>query len=671
MVDYTKELNAEQLDVVEHADGPCLVLAGAGSGKTRTITYRVIYLLEKGIDPSRILLLTFTNKAAREMMGRVSILVRSNVPILGGTFHHVALRVLKQYAPLIGYTPRFTILDSDDSLGLIKRCIKDEQIDTTTRRFPSPGVLQQIVSFTRNTQKTTAEIVDTRYPRFFPLLDSIDRVARRYAERKKEGNLMDFDDLLTNVLLLFSTHPRVREHLAEQFQYILVDEYQDTNAIQAAMVLAFGSHHRNMLVVGDDAQSIYSFRGADIANILDFEKLFPDAKIFRLETNYRSSPEIVQVANQVIRQNTHQYPKELRSVKDSHLRPQVVACSSALDEANFIAEKILELRDANVSLKKIAVLFRASFHSQAVEMELTKRDIPYEYRGGVRFFERSHIKDVLSFLRIIHNPKDAVAWNRVLALQIGIGPATANRIFEAVKEMEQLTDVAQIGNTSLISSKATIGWQSFVEILEALLRVPAEPAALIRAVLASSYAIYVEAEYTDAEDRMEDLKQLALFAERSESLDAFLADASLQEGYGVVRSGVISSDEEEQMVLSTIHQAKGLEWHSVFIVHLVSPGFPNDRALKEPGGLEEERRLLYVAVTRAEQQLFLTYPLMGGEGNYVYTPSPFLKEMDIRFVEELGARTEEGDTIFIEEEPLTKNNTSWRAKSFLSSIEDL
>ncbi|PJC02176.1 MAG: ATP-dependent DNA helicase, partial [Candidatus Komeilibacteria bacterium CG_4_9_14_0_8_um_filter_36_9] len=372
-VDYQKELNAEQLRVVLEAEGPCLVLAGAGSGKTRTIVYRVAYLLEQDITPQSILLLTFTNKAAREMINRVESLLGSYPQGLwAGTFHHISNRLLRKYAKQLKYQSNFNILDSQDSRDLIRICVKDMNIDSGKKRFPSPAVLQNIISYHKNSQAPLKEVIEVKHPQWIDLTTKIIDVAQAYEQRKLSSQVMDFDDLLLNLYLLLDKFPSIREKLASQFQYVLVDEYQDTNYLQAGIVKLLSSIHQNILVVGDDAQSIYSFRAADIGNILQFPKLFGKVKIFKMETNYRSTPEILNVANDIISYNKEQYPKVLKSIQAAFIKPQLIPCATQKQEAEFISSLVLQLQDEGLSLKKIAILFRATHHSQTLEMELNK-----------------------------------------------------------------------------------------------------------------------------------------------------------------------------------------------------------------------------------------------------------------------------------------------------------
>ena len=420
LLDYEKELNPQQLAVVQAAGGPILVIAGAGSGKTRVVTYRVAYLIESGVDPSGILLVTFTNKAAREMLHRVELLVPavggSGWKGVGGTFHHIGNRILRRHAPLVGYQPNFTILDREDAKSLMDACITDLKINPKGSRFPKGEVLEDLVGLSVNTQRPIDELVLERYPFFYELLDDIRAVAEHYRKRKRELNAMDFDDLLFYWKTLLQEHPEVRARYGEQFQHILVDEYQDTNRIQADIIDLLAEGHGNIMVVGDDSQSIYSFRGANFANILTFPDRYPAAKVFKLEINYRSTPEILHLANSSIVHNRYQFPKELQTVRPAGPMPSLVPAQDILEQAAFVAQKVAEIRDGGIPLSQIAVLYRAHYHSMELQMELTRRGIPFEVRSGLRFFEQAHIKDVCAYLKIICNPLDELAWKRVLQL---------------------------------------------------------------------------------------------------------------------------------------------------------------------------------------------------------------------------------------------------------------
>lgn len=672
---YEKELNAEQLQVVREGDGPVLVLAGAGSGKTRTITYRVAYLLEQGVLPQEILLLTFTNKAAREMLSRVAFLLTHEPKGLwGGTFHSVASKLLRLYAREADYTPNFTILDQEDSHTLMKVCLKELQVDTTARRFPSPAKLCGMVSYARNAGESLRDVVAKRYPNFFELIPIIERLAEVYDIHKRQADAMDFDDLLLNLRKLLSEQPLIRERLSNQFRYILVDEYQDTNVIQADIIRLLAERHRNILVVGDDAQSIYSFRAAEIRNILRFPETYSGARIFRLTTNYRSTPQILEVANHSIRNNRDQFEKTLTAVVEDLKKPRLVPTANAYQEAEFIATEVLHLLEQDVPMHEIAVLFRAAFHSQSLEFELMKRDIPYEYRGGLKFFERAHVKDVIAHLRLRANPKDEAAWLRVLGLQQGIGLATAQKVIAQVRTAEDLSAVCS--SDPSLSKRALAGWQVLVGTLRKLCA-DAHTADLIRTVIAGDYRTYLEAQYPDFMDRLEDLEQFALFAEQTPDLQSFLQDVSLTDDFGSVRERGLA--QEDRIILSTIHQAKGLEWDTVFVLHLIDGKFPNPRALEEEGGLQEERRLFYVATTRARKRLIFTYPLTGGADTLLLQqPSLFLQELPEELFEKIRIKPNRNDPPASEESIIVFDelgeevaSISPRTGGFLRNIDEL
>ena len=623
------------------------------------------------------------------MISRVEFLIGSEVRLpWSGTFHHVGYRILKKYASLFGYKNTFSILDAEDSTDLLKFCLKQEGIDRAARRFPSPKVLQAIISYARNAKTTIEDALDSQHPQWREIAEQIRHVGLEYQKRKKEANAMDFDDLLVNTQLLLTESERVRQKFSQQFQYVLVDEYQDTNKIQASIIKLFSSHHHNLLVVGDDAQSIYSFRAAEIKNILDFEKEYPDTKVFRLETNYRSTPEILAVANEVIANNDNQYKKELKSVVGACVRPEVQAFTDAQEEAEFIAARILERCDEGVALPDMAVLFRAAHHSQALEVELTKRGIPYDYRGGVRFFERAHVKDVLAYLRLINNIEDAVAWSRVLNMQVGIGPAGAELIKETLKhkntENTENTTTLPLISLEILKSlgeqlpaRGQVGWNDFLQVWEEMMKVEEKtPSELIRAVIESKYQEYLEAEYPDYRERREDLEQLAALAEREKDpsagpgqvLNQFLANASLQESYSARQAG-----EKGRLILSTIHQAKGLEWEAVFLVNLASGNFPNERSLRDRDGLEEERRLFYVAITRAKKQLYFSYPLTASFGGLVQGPSMFIEEIGRELLDHHQAV--QGGTVWLDTDAKTDEITyeaiDQPVRSFLKDLDEL
>jgi len=588
-IDYEKELNPEQLAAVREGDGPCVVLAGAGSGKTRTIVYRVAWLIEHGTAADRILLLTFTNKAAAEMMGRIGSLLGSALPygsggVWGGTFHSIGNRILRSFADRIGFTSSFSILDDEDSRSLMKATMRELGFTSTDKKFPSPAVVKDLVSYAVNAMMTITDAVAKKHPKFESLIPDIERIAVAYDTKKRNSNAMDFDDLLLRLYNLLATDLSARERIAGRWQYVLVDEYQDTNPLQASLVRLMINADKNVLVVGDDAQSIYSFRAADVRNILDFPKQYPGAKIFKIETNYRSTPEILDLANDVISRNLDQFPKDLKSVKKSFAKPVVAPAPSSFQEADFVVAKVRELLEEGVKPEAIAVLFRATHHSQTVEFELMKRGIPYDYRGGVKFFDRAHVKDVLSFMRIKANFMDEAAWLRILTIQPGVGEVMAAKMLGMIRASGSMAGAVLSPIEQALGVRAAKGWADLRPVLEKLVELE-KPMEVVRVVLKSNYVDYLENEYPNWRERMEDIEQLAVFSEEYESSSELLADITLD--MGVVEKpanrGRQRRDISDKIVLSTIHQAKGLEWEAVFVIHLTNSGFPNRKAAMEEG----------------------------------------------------------------------------------------
>lgn len=641
-IDYQAELSAEQFAVVAEGDGPCLVLAGAGSGKTRTVTYRVAWLLEHGVSPDQILLLTFTNKAAKEMMTRLELLLKTFPQgVWAGTFHSIANRILRMYGKRTEFGNDFSILDEEDANDLMKLCIKEANVAQYGKRFPSPGVLRGIASYAANANLSIPDAIEYRNPSFSDFANEITSVVAAFREGKKRGKAMDFDDLLLELRLLLQNNAEVRESLAGRFRYVLVDEFQDTNVIQADIVDLLSSTHRNLLVVGDDAQSIYSFRAAEIKNILEFPQRYPATKMFRLVTNYRSTPEILAVANAVIKGNKEQFPKELVAVVPSGEKPLVVPAADDRQEAQYVAEQILQILDQGGQMSDIAVLFRAAFHSQALEFELMKRDIPYEIRGGLKFFERAHIKDAIAHLRILRNVKDNMAWIRALQIHPGFGLATAAKVAAFASGHE--TARAAIEDMPRLGAKAVVGWQRVVKILGAMIATDGPSPALRAFASTESYKEYLESEYQNARDRLEDLEQFSVFAEQYDDVGAFLDAVTLTGDFGVRLTDPESNERTEEgterLILSTIHQAKGLEWNTVFIIHLAEGSFPHQRSYGSDAEMSEERRLFYVAATRAKKQLIFTYPITSGyETVEIRQPSAFLDEIPAGSVEQVKLR---------------------------------
>ncbi len=636
-LNYQGLLNDQQIAVVEAGAGPILVIAGAGSGKTRTLTWRVARLLADGVAPESILLLTFTNKAAREMLRRVEEVCRVDTRrIQGGTFHHVAHQVLREHGGELGYQRGYSILDREDSRDVMTAAIADCGLAVGARRFPKADVLIDLVSMAVNTQAPLADVVATRRPQFAPLEEQVLRVARRYAERKHEMNAMDFDDLLLNWKILLAEREPVRRALSERWQHVLVDEYQDTNRLQGDVVDLVAAGHRNLCVVGDDAQSIYAFRGAHFENILEFEKRYPDARRFDLTVNYRSTPQILDLANASIAANVRQFEKELTSVRPGGSLPAVVPCRDVLQQASFLAQRVLELRDEGIPLPEIAVLYRAHHHGMEIQFELARRGIPFVVRSGVRFFEAAHVKDVLAHLRFVRNPGDELALKRCLRITPGVGTATAEGVWNAFVGRRRrgagtVDELLSPDVASHVHANAPAGHPRLAEALRTIARRPTcdLPGDAIEKVLEEGYEEYLRAEFLNADTRIEDVRQLAEYARGYEDTEAFLAEIAL---LTELTSETVSEggEPDEKMVLSSVHQAKGLEWRAVFVVWLADGRFPSAQALKDRDGEEEERRLFYVACTRAKDELYLSYPLVAAPRDrerVVMKASRFLEEL--------------------------------------------
>jgi DNA helicase-2/ATP-dependent DNA helicase PcrA len=681
-IDYAAELNEQQLAAVTAPPGPLLVIAGAGSGKTRTLTYRVAYLLENGIDPRNILLLTFTNKAARQMLDRVANLLPVDASGLwGGTFHSIGNRMLRRHGSALGYSSGFTIMDREDQKDLIDTVVAAAGINPKEIRFPKGDVLAEIFSFVINTETPIDALLAEKFPYFLPLLEQIKDVHARYEKKKKNTNSMDFDDLLEKTLRMLKEHERIADFYRRQFQFILVDEYQDTNKIQADFIDTLASEHRNVMVVGDDAQSIYSWRGANFKNILAFPERYPDAQVFKIELNYRSVPEILQVANAAIAANVKQFRKELAATRPSNsFRPAVVGLNDGSEQARFVAQRILELRDEGIELDEIAVLYRAHYHAIELQLELSRRGIPYLITSGVRFFEQAHVKDVTSFVRFVANPRDEVAFKRMVKLLPGIGNKSADnhwRAWEASlgepSAVAGIGDPGQNGDTTSagevmqsatgitdpghrqdginfgerllampVGSKSKKSWEQLAHTLDEIAPggLANPPSEMITSIVEAIYDDYAKANFTNYELRREDLNQLAAFARQFKDVHEFLSQLALISNIDA-EPALDQSTDTEAVNLSSVHQAKGLEYHTVFVIWLADGMFPSTRSLETRDAIEEERRLFYVAITRARDELYLTYPhmrLSGGFGDIFQRPSRFLKEIPTQLIEDWQIR---------------------------------
>lgn len=650
-IDYQQELNPAQYEAVVTHQGPLLVIAGAGSGKTRTLVYRVARMIEEGIDPARILLLTFTRRAAEEMLERAGALLGGRCDqVTGGTFHSFANTVLRRYASRLGFTSTFTILDRSDSEDVINLIRTRLGLDKKERRFPRKQTIAEILSLAANKTCSMAEVLDDHFPHLFSELEDLLRLADHYRLYKQERNLLDYDDLLTKLRELLQLHPDVAERLSVTFRYIMVDEYQDTNRLQAEIVRLLAHTHDNVMAVGDDAQSIYSFRGATVRNIFDFPRLFPGTKIIKLEENYRSTQPILDLSNQIILQAKESYTKNLFTRREHGVKPILVEAESEHYQSRFVAQKILELREQGIPLDEIAVLFRSSFHSFDLELELSRRNIPFIKRGGFKFIETTHIKDVLAHLRIVANPQDAVSWHRVLLLLEGVGAKSSEQILAYVLGgPHQAQRLAEYPGRGVIATEL----KKLAELLAQITGAEQKPAEQAEAIVRYYLPILKRTHRDDFPKRQKDLEHFIVITERYRSLDRLLSDMALEPPSDSVGDILAVDREEGLLTLSTIHSAKGLEWHSVFIIWAVDGRFPSlYNATDEE--LEEERRLMYVAATRAKENLFITYPINifdRATGMVLSKPSRFLDGIPRRILEPM---------LLIEEDD--EREKAWRSR---------
>ena len=601
---YAEELNAQQLAAVEAVDGPALVIAGAGSGKTRTLVYRVARLIDLGISPSSILLLTFTRKAAQEMLERVGVLIglRSQ-QVSGGTFHSVANLLLRRYGQPVGLESGFTILDRGDSEDLLSLLRGQLGLNDLGKRFPRKHTIAEMFGKTANTLASLEDIVLDEYSHFGNFLTELTRLQTAYELAKRQRQLVDYDDLLVKLLELLVVDEQSRETISQAFRYILVDEYQDTNRLQASLVRNLAATHQNVMVVGDDSQSIYAFRGATFRNIMEFPELFPGTTIYKLEENYRSTQPILQLANKLIAAAPERYSKTLFTRKEEGPLPGLVQAMGENAQSRFIAQKILELREEGIALDEIAVLFRSSFHAFDLELELTRRNLPFIKRGGFKFIETAHVKDLLAHLRVIHNPLDTVSWNRLLLLLEGVGPKKSKDLIAMILQAHGSHEGLKHS-----TGRSAAGLRHLATTLEQLTEEPLSPAELLGEML-EYYLPLLKDQYDDYPKRIRDLEHLSVMAERYPDLNQFLSDLTLEPPNESVSDVEAPDNDDERLILSTIHSAKGLEWRCVFVIWLVDGRFPSAYSFSDDEGLEEERRLLYVAITRAKQHLFLTYPI--------------------------------------------------------------
>jgi DNA helicase-2/ATP-dependent DNA helicase PcrA len=648
-IDFRAALNDEQYAAVTAEPGPLLVLAGAGSGKTRTLTYRVAYLLSQGVRPGDILLLTFTNKAAKEMLHRVEELTGVEPRrFWGGTFHSIGHRALRMFGEEIGLPKNFTILDADESETLLKQTVDTEdKVFFKDKTNPRPAPLFSIISLARNTRQTIPDTIEKQFPQYSEIKYAIHPFAAAYAEKKRAQNVCDYDDLLTGWLDLLEKAPNLADYFAHRFRHLLVDEYQDTNTLQARIIDHIARHHR-VMAVGDDAQCIYSWRGADFENIMTFPERHPGTVIHRIETNYRSTPEILNLANGVLEAQPkgRHFDKELRAARAHAQKPHVVETIDDREQAEFVRKRIRALiEDEGVSPGQIAILYRSHFIAMEMQLVLSRAAIPYHITSGVKFFERQHIRDIVALVTFVYNPGNEMAWQRIACLLPKIGEKGAQKIHAAAREHAALLrkDFIDALHTDDVLTKvakdARADWPNFCDSLSEVAETmrTAGPARTIEIAIDGWYGDYLRGAFADYIERLDELKALAGFAARFETIQDFLAQIVLLNGETSDRQ---VDPDAEAVKLTTVHQAKGLEYDVVFVIGLADGQFPGRRSI-EAGDVEEERRLFYVAVTRAKNELYLCYPKVAtkaGPGGMLLTASRFLTELNPALYEPLRLR---------------------------------
>lgn len=634
VLDYPGQLNDQQHAVATMGDGAALVIAGAGTGKTRTLIYRVAYLIESGVRPEHIVLLTFTRRAAREMLSRASELLDGRCSrVEGGTFHSFCLSILRRHAPRIGFPRHFSILDSSDAADVIDILRTARAYHRMDKRFPKKSTLQSIFSTVWNRGITLEEVLDTQYPQFAGFLEEMRTLARDFEEYKLRHGLMDYDDLLRRTLNLFQNHDAIRKDVAKACRYVLVDEYQDTNRMQASLIGALASVHGNVMAVGDDAQSIYRFRGADARNIFDFPEQFEGTTILKLEHNYRSTQPVLDLANHVLRHAVRKYDKTLFSDRKEGERPALVAAANEQEEASFVAQMMLHMRESGMPLHEMAVLFRSSFNSFELEVELGRRNIPYVKYGGMKLSEAAHVKDVTAYLRVAENPLDAVAWNRILQLIRGVGPKTAADIIDWITAAED-------DPFRLPARPGSPRYADDLLILFALLRSIREESITVQgqveAVLDYYEPLLKDRYYEDHQKRQQDLDHFSGLAAAYGNRSEFLTALAIDPVELTALDADPETDDERGVVLSTIHSAKGLEFDAVFVIRALEGVLPSAYSLKDADELDEELRLLYVALTRARNDLFISYPILQHRrytGEYYADVSRFIVDVPKHLLE--------------------------------------
>jgi len=624
-VNYVQDLNPSQLEAVERKEGAILVIAGAGTGKTKTLTYRCARLIEDGVNPENILLLTFTKKASVQMLNRASLVLDDRCEqVAGGTFHSFANLILRKYSAALGLKNSFTIMDSADAQDVIQH-VTNVLYPKKEKRFPKKSTILEIYSKSVNKEIPTKEIIEKEYFNFLEVEDKIIEIHKAYVKYKRENSILDYDDLLLYLKILLTENEVIRKKLSNQYKYIMVDEYQDTNTLQADIVKLLAAEHNNVMAVGDDAQSIYAFRGANYKNILDFPNLFPNTKIIKLEKNYRSSQNILNLTNAIISKAKTGYKKELYSEIINPNMPALIKAKNSQMEAEFICQKVLELLDEDISLNDICVLARNARMSFNLEIELSKHNIPFQKFGGPKFMEAAHIKDIIAHLRIVLNPDDEISFNRVLLLLKGIGAKAALSIIPTIKNKNY--------NQKLLPSKYSNSITPLFNFLSG-----ANNFDLQKLVdeLIKYYKPILKDKYDDWQKREKDLEHFSYLATQYKKLDNFLSDLALEPPEASVEGMYKNNIKDDCLTISTIHSAKGLEWQSVFIIGAVDGRFPSAYSFNSTEEMEEELRLMYVATTRAKSDLFISFPI----DMYDYAtqmiltkPSRFLDDIDEALIE--------------------------------------
>lgn len=604
-IDYENELNQAQLEAVLHKDGPLLIIAGAGSGKTRTLTYKVARLIEDGVSPENILLLTFTRRAAREMISRAENILGAGLgKITGGTFHSFANMILRRYARFADLKNNFTVIDRSDAEDVVNH-IRGKIIDKKEKRFPKKSTILDIYSKTINKDIPLDAIVKKEYKQFEHCTEKLIEIANAYNNYKKERSMLDYDDLLLYLKALLMSNEEVRKQISLKYKYVLIDEYQDTNSIQAQIVRLIASEHNNVTAVGDDSQSIYSFRGANFKNILEFPNLYEGCKIVTLEQNYRSSQNILDFANKILEQAKEKYSKELFSTIQSSEKPAIICCENTHAEGEFVVQRILEFcNEDGLSLDDIAVLSRSASLMFDVETQLVKQKIPYRKIGGLKFTETAHVKDITAYLRIILNPYDEISLNRILLLQKGIGVSTINKLLPAltIQGSKATADMLPVKP----SQRADLG--NLLTLLSEARNQIADPKVVTEKVLAYYEPILME-HYDDASKRLKDFDHILYLSSKYLNLEDFLSDMALEPPDSSITDTEEGAVMDECLTLSTIHGAKGTEYKAVFVIGAVDGRFPSMYSFNSPEELDEELRLFYVAVTRAKTYLYVSYPI--------------------------------------------------------------